>query len=80
MVEFDFIFKRFEKLPEYLQLGPGYQKPAFTANTSFNYQIYQGDKISFFVQAKDPDGSSDGDFGMKVDMFALRFISNFTYN
>lgn len=76
----DFYFKQFQTLPDYLQLGPGFLKPRFTENTTFYYNITQGDKLQFFVQGYDPDGSSDGDFGMKVDMFVARYLGNYTYN
>jgi len=55
-------------------------KPIFTTNTSFSYQMTQGDDIKFQVQAYDPDGSIDGDFGIKIDLFAARFFANYTYN
>ena len=32
------------------------------------------------MQAYDPDGSSDGDFGMKIDMFVTQYFANYTYN
>lgn len=40
VVYLDFIFRLYQKVPEYLKLGPGYLKPRFTDNTTFTHTLY----------------------------------------